>query len=393
MRKIYSILLSLLLLFTMSGNAFADALQMGAYSENGVIKYHVNGDISGGTVTKISDIESTIKQIGTDPVIGDFASNPNYSSDFLNGYKLHLDGNDFIFMGDKIVIQSLIDEVKPSTANLVLSAPNGVKIGPTAEIYVNSLVVSGLGFKETNITALKNRIINDKEMEFAVNDPSSKYRYAIVIENGAKVKVTNRIDFAGSYLVNNNKVPANIVNNPVYTTTDGITFKLSSGVAVSSIASTTPVPGGKRVLGLDRPYYTPYPKNTVDPKSPDPLFLYKLQEFKELTPTSLNPDITNKISLNLGGTFMQVAPLDMTMLVNNLDTNSFPKNTIGAIAMNNSADHVLPGGENTVAVNELTPIGAASQVGNNGLKPIGAASQVGNDNANYDFVIPQAILE
>jgi hypothetical protein len=118
----------------------------------------------------------------------------------------------------------------------------------------------------------------------------------------------------------------------------------------------------------------------VDPESPDKLLpLDRLQEFKELTPTSLNPDITHGLPINLAGTLMTVTPLEKTMIVNNLP-GAFDKGTVGAIALNDSAQHML-------AVSEFTPVGAASQVGNND-----------NNNGipeeeNYDFIIPEAIVE
>lgn len=78
---------------------------------------------------------------------------------------------------------------------------------------------------------------------------------------------------------------------------------------------------------------------------------------------------------------MRVIPLEDTRIVNNLP-GSFDRGTIGAIALNDSTNRIL-GEENMIAVGDLTPIGAASQVGNTD----------GLEIESFDFIIPQAIVE
>jgi len=117
------------------------------------------------------------------------------------------------------------------------------------------------------------------------------------------------------------------------------------------------------------------PTPATTPAAPDPMLpMDKIQGQRELTPTSLDLDLTD-LPLNLAGTQMEIVPLEETMLVNNLDTTEFTQNTVGAIAINDSADHY-------VAVSEFTPIGAAAQIEDDEL-----------ENQKFDFVIQSAIFE
>jgi len=148
-------------------------------------------------------------------------------------------------------------------------------------------------------------------------------------------------------------------------------------LSISGMAFAAPPIGGGSIGGPGSGVAMPdtlTPPTPPAPTSPDPLLpLDRLLEMKELTPTSQNLDLTNQ-PLNLAGTQMTVAPLYGTQIVNNIDTNQFSQDSVGTIAINNSADHMI-------AVSEFTPIGAASQIGDN------------EDLTQYDFIIPAPILE
>lgn len=272
--------------------------------------------------------------------------------------------------------------------NLTFIAPQGLIVKSTAVINANSLLMTTLPLKVGSLATLTgaqlNNLRNDMKiaqaLEFAVKNAGINTRYGILVNDGATMTVTNRLDLVSAKIIRNvaGDDLASSSPNRVYTTTDGITFALASNGAVDSISSSTGIPAGKMVLINSRPYYTKYTPPIdppEDPTSPDPLLpLSRLMELKQFTPTPQDLDLTD-MPLNLAGTQMRVAPLDETKLVNNINPSEFSQDSVGAIAINNSADHMI-------AVNEFTPIGAAAQVGNN------------NPNEQqYDFVIQTPILE
>jgi|GEM_PF-6506950 len=119
----------------------------------------------------------------------------------------------------------------------------------------------------------------------------------------------------------------------------------------------------------------PTPTPTTNPA--DPLIpLNEQRAGKELAPTSANPDITFNMGYNLAGKQMEITPLEKTQIVNNLDTEVFSENSVGAIAINDTTDRSI------IAVNEFTPVGAASQVGNKDL-----------ESGNFEFVISEPVVE
>lgn len=109
----------------------------------------------------------------------------------------------------------------------------------------------------------------------------------------------------------------------------------------------------------------------------DEALLNSQKEFnkKLIAPTPINPDPTAnslRVGYNLGGLQTAVAPLEKTKIVNKLENGKFEP---GSIALNNSNEH-------TIAASEFTVLGAASQV-NNTTPDLG----------NYDFVIPEPVVE
>lgn len=153
---------------------------------------------------------------------------------------------------------------------------------------------------------------------------------------------------------------------------------LSLSICGTALAIPPPPAGYTWEVGPFGPILVPITIPTPTPvqiTSPDPITpLSDPTAGKELAPTSLNPDITNTMGYNLAGRQTEITPLEKTMIVNNIDTNEFAENSVGAIAINGNDQPVI-------AVSEFTPVAAASQVDNNGME------------VKYDFVIQTPIVE
>ncbi len=126
------------------------------------------------------------------------------------------------------------------------------------------------------------------------------------------------------------------------------------------------------------------PQNSVVVPQNDMVFSIQNDMDLNLTaPTSMNL-ISNEFH-NMGGTQVAVSSLGTTKLVNTIDPNNFAGQDVGAIALNNSEEHMI-------ASNGIIPIGAASKVENNEFQTLGAAYKI-EDNQNYDFIIAEPILK
>jgi hypothetical protein len=142
------------------------------------------------------------------------------------------------------------------------------------------------------------------------------------------------------------------------------------------------VPGGYVQGGK----FFPYPPTPPSVSEEDIISGFQKDlELKLIAPTDIQP-IPNT-NFNLSGVMTQVNALERTVLVNNLDPNSSPRQQAGAIAVTNT-------NERTIASNGLVPVGAARNVNeNNEFNVMGAAYKVDAADTDVDFVISQPILK
>lgn len=389
MKKTSLFLLSLLLVFTMTGNVGAVVVMPGLDLESvdgvdiDLIKYNKNACYDSSTKTLNLNLSD------------------GYDTGILNWNKFNLQNGYTLNYGAGTFINNVLSGVtningtlNGLNANVYINALGGAIIGNKADINVKYGMISTLPTKETDIVALRARIENDKMLELEIANPDSSTRYGILVENNAKMTYTNRLDLVSAKIIGTNK--KDLVSdspNLVYTTTDGIVFNLDKSGAVDSIYSSTGLPAGKDVQINKKWYVTtgvapiiPVEEPPVvieDPPTPpsedpppvvseEPLpVLDDLQEVGELAPVSIDNDL---IMTNiLAGTQKSTVLTGRTMIANNLP-NMSNKGIIGAIANNIAVPRIN--------IDDFTPIGAASQ------------PQIGNTpEEKYDFIIQQTIYE
>lgn len=250
--------------------------------------------------------------------------------------------------------------------------PNGILIGSNAKINVGSFMASTLNLTDSAL----NNFAATKKLALARTTTSLG---GVWIDSGAQINVNSGV------IVANGAGDSSIATIPNMNliTSDGVTFNVNSKNFVNlPPVAVNPYVGTKSLVIL-RSHAIPVTNTELPTPDPDPVvpeydttLLPVQQDMELIAPTPLKL-VASTENHNHTGTNIAVFPIGQTSLTGSINGDQTP----GLIALNNTTTPALaPGME--VALNELTPVGAAGRIQN-----VGNASK-----ENFDMVIDEAIL-